>query len=107
MRRILFLFTLFIILGRVTVNAQETQTVPPPSDKKKIELRPNSRDYGPIKRDNQNRRIERPRNQQMFLKVRPVKRQQILLDNKGMLKNEQKMMRHERRRPLQQRPLQR
>jgi hypothetical protein len=60
---------LFILTISTTwVIGQETQVQTGTQDKKKIELRPNSREYGPIIRDNQHQRIDRKQNKTKFLK---------------------------------------
>ena len=53
--------------------AQETKTIATPTEKKKIELKPNSRDYGAVYRNNKQERVERQRNQKMYVNKRPAK----------------------------------
>lgn len=46
-----------------------------PDDKKKIELRPNSRDYGAVVRNNQHQRIDRKQNKAFVTKKKTEFRQ--------------------------------
>ena len=72
MKRTLKLAMLLLLFGVFSAKAQNVEGTKPPSDKKKIELRPNSRDYGPVRRDNFSQRIERKHNKSQFMKKRPT-----------------------------------
>lgn len=69
---------LLLLFGVLSAKAQEVEGIKPPSDKKKIELRPNSRDYGAVQRDNSNQRIERKHDKNMFVKKRPVIKRKLI-----------------------------
>ena len=98
MKRKLKLATLVLSLGlAVSVNAQNTQPVEVSKDKKKIELRPNSLDYGSVRRDNVGTRIDRVKDKDLYVKKRPAKRQHI--DRNGAkrdLKRDQRLQRKQR-----------
>lgn len=97
---------LVFILGTLSLKAQNTENVATPKDKKKIELRPSSRDYGPVVRDNSGQRIDRDRDKNKFVKKRPVvKRKLTKPDNQKEIKRDQRLLR--RQRVLQRRSLNR
>ena len=106
MKRIVKLVIFLTLFGGVAVKAQTLESVKSPSDKKKIELRPNSLDYGPVKRDNLNQRIDRKHDKQKFIKKRPaIKRQLVKPGIKKEIKNEPRPQR--RPRAIQRRSLMR
>jgi hypothetical protein len=73
------------------------ENIDPPKDKKKIELRPNSRDYGAIKRDNAGARIGRVKDNNLFVKKRPaVNRKLYKRDVKRDLNRDQRLLRKQR-----------
>jgi hypothetical protein len=97
---------LVFILSSLSLQAQNTENVATPKDKKKIELRPSSRDYGPVVRDNSGQRIDRDRDKNKFVKKRPVvKRKLTKPDNQKEIKRDQRLLR--RQRVLQRRSLNR
>jgi hypothetical protein len=81
---------LFLFLGIAWMNGQEITDQTKIKDKKKIELRPNSREYGPVKRDNLHQRIERRQNKAEFLKKKAVLKQK-----RAMLKKKQTKVKRE------------
>jgi len=98
----------FVLLFWVALSAkaQNVEAVKPSQDKKKIELRPNSRDYGAVRRDNFDQRVDRTRNKDLFIKKRPAMNQKKIKPgiNKDM-KKDQRMQR--RQRVIQRRSLNR
>lgn len=98
MKRKLKLAALVLSLGfAVSVNAQKTQPVEVSKDKKKIELRPNSLDYGAVRRDNVGARVDRVKNKDLYVKKRPANRQHV--DRNGTkrdLKRDQRLQRKQR-----------
>jgi len=89
--KLAMLFLLF--LGVLSARAQNVEGIKPPDDKKKIELRPNSRDYGPVKRDNLNQRVDRARDKDLFVKKRPAINRKFM---KPGIKRDQKLQRRQR-----------
>ncbi len=88
---------LLLFLGALPAKAQNVEGVNPPKDKKKIELRPNSRDYGPVRRDNFNQRIDRTRDKNLFIKKRPVTNQKFIKPgNKKEINKDRQMQRRQR-----------
>lgn len=70
----IYTILIFLLLGTVySTQAQNKETKP--NDKKKIELRPNSRDYGAVVRDNQHQRIDRKQNKAFIMKKKTEIRQ--------------------------------
>lgn len=90
-----------LILATGTIMAQKIDGNQPTLDKRKIALRPNSRDYGPVIRDNFHQRQDRQRNKGMFMKTRPNKKNQMLKPGKKPGINKEQMQR--RRQMMQQR----
>lgn len=81
-----------MFFGGIAANAQKVEGVITPDDKKKIEIRPSSRDYGAVRRDNLNQRVEKPRNKEMFMKKRPVTHRKFVKPGK----KEPRMQRRQR-----------
>ena len=73
MKRKLTVGVIILFIGGclLSAKAQQVETIDPPKDKKKIELRPNSRDYGAVKRDNEGTRIDRVKNKNLYVMKRP------------------------------------
>jgi hypothetical protein len=84
---LLILFN-FAITGAI-LNAQEKPT--PKVDKKKIELKPNSREYGAVRRDNTGIRKDRPRDKAFLMKRRGEiqKMKMMRMQKKRAFKQEQ------------------
>lgn len=76
------LLFLYFGLSTVFLRAQQSTAIDPPTDKKKIELRPNSRDYGPVVRGNSFERVDRQRNRTLFMKARPSHKGKFLKPGK-------------------------
>jgi methionine aminopeptidase len=79
------------------INGQENQIQTGSKDKKKIELRPNSREYGPVKRDNFHHRIDRKQNKAIYLKKKALIQQKrvLLRKNKQQIKRQQVIKRRQ------------
>lgn len=92
-----------LILATGTIMAQKSDGNQPTRDKKKIELRPNSRDYGPIVRDNFHQRQDRQRYKATFMKTHPIKKNQMIKPGKKPGVNKEQMQR--RRQMMQQRKI--
>ena len=90
-----------LILATGTIMAQKNDGNQPSLDKRKIALRPNSRDYGPVIRDNFHQRQDRHRNKAMFMKTRPIMKNKMLKPGKKPSINKEQMQR--RRQMMQQR----
>lgn len=90
-----------LILATGTIMAQKIDGNQPTLDKRKIALRPNSRDYGPVIRDNFHQRQDRQQNKTKFMKTRPTKKNQMLKPGKKLGINKEQMQR--RRQMMQQR----
>lgn len=70
----IYTILIFLLLGTVySTQAQNKETKT--NDKKKIELKPNSRDYGAVVRDNQHQRIDRKQNKVFVMKKKTEIRQ--------------------------------
>jgi hypothetical protein len=82
---------LILTISTTWVIGQENQVQTGTQDKKKIELRPNSREYGPVMRDNQHQRIDRKQNKAKFLKNKANVQQKRAFQrkNKPQIKREQ------------------
>jgi hypothetical protein len=72
MKNIFAILAITLLLGQANLCAQEVEDIKTSTDKKKIDIRPNSRDYGAVTRDNQQQRVVPPKNKQMFVHKRPV-----------------------------------
>ena len=68
MKRVLLLSIFTLVVSAFAAKAQTTADNTPVTDRKKIELRPNSREYGAIQRDNFQKRIDRHRDKARLLK---------------------------------------
>lgn len=90
-----------LVLASGTIMAQKNEAIQPPLDKKKIVLRPNSRDYGPVIRDNFHQRQDRQRNKMMFMKTRPIIKNKMIKPMKNSNINKEQIQR--RRQMMQQR----
>ena len=85
------------LVSFVSAKAQNAAIVETPKDKKKIELRPNSMDYGPVKRDNVGSRVDRVKDKNLYSKRRPVNNHKLLKPNiKRDLKRDQRIQRKQR-----------
>jgi hypothetical protein len=63
------IFTILVVLFIGTAhNLQAQEKGTKPDDRKKIELRPNSREYGAVVRNNQHQRIDRKQNKDFVMK---------------------------------------
>lgn len=94
--------TLFGLLMAITARAQTVEGVITPNDKKQIEIRPSSRDYGAVRRDNLNQRVDRQRDKDLFVKKRPVIHRKFIKPG-----NEKDPRLHRRQRLIQRRTLNR
>jgi hypothetical protein len=104
MKQTLKLTMLLLLFGVLSAKAQDVEGTKPPSDKKKIELRPNSRDYGAVRRDNLNQRIDRKHDKNLFQKKRPAGNRKFVKPGvKKEFKRDQRIQR--RQRTIQQRKL--
>ncbi len=94
------------VLGSLSLKAQDIKSVTTPKDKKKIELRPNSRDYGSVKRDNLGKRIDRTKDRNLFVKKRPaINRKFIKPNNNRDIQRDQRI--HRQQRVIQRRSINR
>ena len=93
MKATIKMMMVMFILTTGTIIAQQNEAVKPPQDKKKIELRPNSRDYGPVVRGNFHEREDRQRNKSMFMKTRPVKNGKMIKHKKNQGVNKEQVQR--------------
>lgn len=98
MKRKLKLAVLVIFLGGfLSAHAQKVDAINAPKDKKKIELRPNSLDYGPVRRDNLGTRVDRVKDKNLFVNKRPaVKRKFDKPDTKREPNKDQRIKRRQR-----------
>jgi hypothetical protein len=94
--KLLINILLLLTIGITWAKGQEIkdQSVP---DKKKIELRPNSRDYGAVKRDNLHQRIDRKQNKAEFIKKKAALKQKraVLKKNKAHIKRDKTIQRRQ------------
>jgi hypothetical protein len=93
MKATIKIMMVMFVLTTGTIMAQQSEAIKPPLDKKKIELRPNSRDYGPVVRGNFHERQDRQRNKSMFMKVRPVRNGNMLKHKKNQGVNKEQVQR--------------
>lgn len=92
----IYTFLILLLMGTLcSVQAQEKEVKP--TDKKKIELRPNSRDYGAVVRDNQHQRIDRKQNKAFVSKRKTEFRQQraIQIQQRKAIRQQQIIKRHQ------------
>jgi hypothetical protein len=78
MRSVIILIMTILLFGGAVGYSQNIEGIKPVKNKKNILLRPNSRDYGPVHRDNLNQRIDRHRDKSMFINKRPVMRKHMV-----------------------------
>jgi hypothetical protein len=72
MKRLIVILLFRLCFVGINSNAQQTEVVKPPTDKKNIELRPSTRDYGSVNMDNKHQPVVRPRDKTKFMNKRPV-----------------------------------
>ena len=72
MKNLIAILAIALLFGQTNLTAQQVEEVKTSTDKKKIDIRPNSREYGPVSRDNQQQRIVPQKNKKMFVHKRPV-----------------------------------
>jgi hypothetical protein len=89
MKSILFIIVILALSLGGGVSAQQKKDLP--KDKKKIELKPNSREYRPVVMDNSKRRAEIRRDKAMILrkKMELQRMKMMQMQNKRALKQEQ------------------
>jgi len=98
MKRKLTLGVIVLFIGGImfSVKAQNVENIDPPKDKKKIELRPNSRDYGSVKRDNTGARIDRAKDKNLFVKKRPAINRKLYKRENRDINRDQRLQRKQR-----------
>ncbi len=79
------------ILATGTIMAQQIDGITPPLDKKKIALRPNSRDYGSVILNNSHQRQSRVHNKAKLMKNKPVLKNKMIKSGKNSGVKKQQM----------------
>ena len=89
MKRIYFILLIFIVTSGSFISAQQKKDIP--KDKKKIELKPNSREFKPVIRDNHGNTLIVKRNRAMLIKRRAdfQRLKMMRLQKKRTIKQEQ------------------
>ena len=95
MKKLIIIATGLFLVG--LIYGQEPQTSPPVRviDKNKLELRPNSRDYAIIRRDNDHRHIIRARKMAVIRQRQAIMNRRLLMRRRQQIMN-QRMMRQQR-----------
>jgi hypothetical protein len=90
---IVFILTFSVFYAHSQENTEQNKI----RDKKKLELRPNSREYGAVRFDNHQKRIDRKHNNVSFLKKKATIQQKrvLLKKNKTQMKKQQLIKRRQ------------